>query len=757
MAKYYLVVDGIAQDRLLETLLTFVQQHDDPRQQAALHDVHLAVENVTGLNAKVAVPLGGRGRLRRANQYLRDQMLSLQNNQQPAQLRADQVKDSPNYQPVLTLLPNFIERTSHRYARQGENQWEIEEQHGAVHEELLLIFPPHASGGNLDWLDVFNQLRRYPTQVRAAQAFNPQGERYSLFHVLDDTSRRSLLQGLFAGGYFSDAVTARAYRVELNNRNYKFFVHRGVLPDQTRLALLIQFMQASQTLFTRQRAPEQQHELIAAAHYPGLSMGSMGSNGVEQAQSRRMGQLLYLATVPFFEESMIGTQQGFVYYPVVPLSSRDRDEPLRKGDTLENQALARLRAQIPRGTAGGYRLQLRYTQYRELEDSDRARADDYERRYNEMQRKLLDLQDRLAQIDSLRVPRPLLLRFTQARLPLLIQTLSDYRHSDLSNILYMDFQPNHERSDHPDMENVHYVYIPPTVHRQLAQTVIQNDHLEDNPMSFWLDPHWAGRYSEHTSVELFVPRGRLLSPPLHSWEPADMSRYLRNMLADLLSDEVTQPLYVLWDVQRPGYERTRDIAVSVLDKAAFRPINQPGVIRWLNDNLIFLRRARAFKQDVSDLASDVRRQTFAQASLDRSQATYQRFEAEAHRVLDAMQGATDGLLQQLDVEYNANLEKAQALIKRAVELNQRLAAMEALYGQTDGRRDETQKQIDETRQQTKSTRGRTDDLRAQVEQAIKEAQATMDDAKKKVREKIEDLRKTNQRLRDDIDELRGLL
>lgn len=243
----------------------------------------------------------------------------------------------------------------------------------------------------------------------------------------------------------------------------------------------------------------------------------------------------------------------------------------------------------------GYRIRL--ARLPETQRSDR----DIERLREEIEER----EARIALIQALGRPQLRLLRFTDAQLPALVEGLRQIppgRRQD-AGLLYA---ATHAAGR---AEPAHFILYDP---ERVQIDTIQPEYYwraqgDDRPMSFWLDPHAEeARDGNDAEPLVFVPAGHRILPHIDSFGGA-LSGTLRIVLGNLLADpsavfgaEGSRPAFVFSDLRGDETGGTDEIAVELIDLAAFRPLMAS--LRWINDHILARSPRVADPQDLRELA-----------------------------------------------------------------------------------------------------------------------------------------------------------
>ena len=638
------------------------------------------------------------------------------------------------WEPIASSLVHLIARHPAPDIITHKDQQTIDEANGLNRSEYLLIY----EGAEKVILQQFRKLMERhdrQTQLRVAFAKGNNNKQYTLFWIKDDETRQSLYQGLRVDGAVSLAE-ARAFEVNLpqDTHTYRFFLpfdsrqaSNGNTasiekPHADRLRLLCELMMIAPELFGASLDRNSQTDVIGAVYKPDFD--------------GEVSELLYLAGLQFLSETMLLSDPNQLNLEVVVLQT----DP-RYAEKLRNVI-------GERAGKSGYRVQLRRANYANSMTQDQRKIE-YARLKSERSR----VQDRLAQMDGLNQLHPILLRFSLNRTGLLMDTLASYRPQDLSKIYYSFYEGTADKAARSNA--YHYLYVPASVDRQLTDMLVMNDTEPDNPMSFWLDPYWAGAYHDKCLSEVFVPQGLLFSPPLHSWENTDMDAYLRERFRSSNPPESQRLVYVFHESQQQSADAM--VIASVLDFNAFRNFGDSNVIGWVNDNLILLSQLDTMQKDIATIADQTRREQFA--SLITESANEAMIEATRAQNLaqHTMQKHTDDMMLTIESEFNKNIKSTRTAIEKARNLNQRLVDVESLYDTTERRLTDTDRAIDSTRKLVDEVVKRVSRLGQDVETTIRQAQTTRDEQDMNVENEINRVQKKYKELLQEIRRLEDLL
>lgn len=600
-----------------------------------------------------------------------------------------------NYMSVMGAVPNLL---------RADKPPQDAAEHGYLQEEkLLLTRDPGIDRGRA----IYENLRLHATQVRMGMA---QGQKSALYmyHVLDDTKRQSSFQGALAGEMFADCTLLHAYSADIlrGDAPYRVFLPGDFQPTHEAIALFVRLLLAAPTLFSVKE--ETLPNVLIAAVTP--------------------EEVIYTGGTRFYGAWEMGRVLPFHRYQVTRA-----EDARRQMQTLQQQ----IDATAP---DAGYRIQMRASMTNIDEDQQAIRQE-----YEQVKRQMAVLQDRLVELEALRIPRPRLLRFTQAQLPALVSVLRRHRPQDLGHLRY-SFQVTEAQP-----AGAHYLYIEPQAIAHGLDPTIWHDLERAEPIALWLDPTWAAHYHRPPNrIALFVPRGQRLYPAMHSWNSHQMDNYLRNMMQDVPLPK--NPIYVVMPDDTPD-----NLLLSVLDYDGFSPLTDPAVVGWINDNLTVLRNLPDTASDLQKLAKVHRRREHYEEAIRDAKSKQGQFNEVSNAVEQDFTAFVDGLLQALEAEFERVNSDAKAFISQARKLDQHLGKLVTAHDTVQSSISQAENLLDESRSAIKGLGREVRDVERQVDQALRNANNTRDRLDKQVREKVNDLQQRRQELENKIEELERLL
>lgn len=603
--------------------------------------------------------------------------------------------EDTGYMTLLETLPYLLEATIGAGDTGG---------HGLDPREKLLVGIDLAVD---DSKVLFERLRMAATHTRISIARHTD-HTFHLYHVLDDHQRFSTYLGAEAGEQFAHCHELICYKVPVEHENATFSVFlppvvpnaegepTPLRPDKVALGYFCRIILSAPALFGIQVAERRSDVLFAIVVH----------------DIKRY--FLYTGGLQFLHESELGTVATFASYHFLNL-------------TTSHNALRELRQSIlAQDPNTGYRIDLRNSTYREYADAE----------YKRLQRQVAAYEDRMAELESFAVARPKLLRFTRHQLPALSDVIRSYRPQDLRK-LYYAFQANHELPE----DWMHFLYIQPAVEIPGLNPLVWRDADEHQRIEFWLDPNWARFYNRSpNNVLVFVPKGKMLHPPMHSWDIATMDEYLRDILG--VKGLPPKPVYI-FDVD-PGDEQR--LLISILDWEKFQALDTPSCIGWLNDNLITMRAFPEVEVLISALAGDIRRKETVDAVSVQAHAAEEQFRSRAEHTAQEIMSVTHELMRLMDEEFKHIITETQEFAEDAADLNYRLDIIKQHYDVMQERTEETEGLVEDTRSATRELYHEMRDIRAKVFRAVHSAHHIQEHLREQIAAEVEKILATQRDL-----------
>lgn len=572
-------------------------------------------------------------------------------------------------------------------------------------------------GRNLDKTrarDVFEELRFHATSLKIASKASKNGTVW-LFHVLDDHERKSTFQSAVAGSMFAGCRVLNGFRGD----GRRIFLHPEITPGKTALDSFCRIVTSAPALFKIGKAADPGGLLAAIDMWPGEKRG--------RAKNRFV--FLNLAGIFFSSRAEFTPKPAehadFEFYDL----SKNRD------------ALGELRSALESiGPQIGYRLELRTT--RHLEAAEKQR--------DKFQEELVNIEYKLAYLESMARPRPLLLRFTQAGLPALADVLASYPQPVIRDgLMQYAFQSVENRPS-----GLHYLMIDPKAVKSELEPLSLLSARNGDAVRFHLDPFWARYYHGADNQYLvFTPEGSALSPPMHDWDNRSMDAYLREIMGKWLDSEnetatvPEKPIYIFDGKTGPDEK----IHISVLDRDQFQPLKKR--LGWLNDNLEIIRAVEK-EESFSGMAEDIAEKRFADHFRAEREEAVAAFEEAAEDAGEKIAARLGEMTEVFTVEIDRFVEKIRKTAAGIPELRKRLetytdasAGMRKKLSQAENQKENIENKSKYLSSEMKRLENKV------VRPALREAMKTREKIEEEVMAEIDKLRQTHDRIRKKLYEL----
>lgn len=573
--------------------------------------------------------------------------------------------------------------------------------------------------------ELFEDLRFHATHTYMGIAETDAGTRY-LFHVRDDHDRRSSFLSLQGADFFPEGNILSGF----SSHDSLLFLPQDIKPGRRALTYFCRLLQAAPTLFglNSNSAPSEaaSHRLLVAIdRLPAQKHlnGQKNTNQEPTDQKRATFELLYLAQLAFYSQIQVGPPAyEYADFEILDLKASEK-------------ALSELRDAIEEAEPYvGYRLELRRTKVREPIEVERKRLLDQQ----------IELEYKLAYLNSISQPRPMLLRFTEKQLPALADVIRSFPGKVVRNgkIKY-GFQST---QNHPS--GLHFLYIEP----QHAGTneldpLLMWDDLDNRPMRFWLDPFWA-RYYHHKGNQclIFVPERTALFPGMHDWDVGSMDRYMRTIMGQWFHGRYgvgsipAKPIYIFDGEPHP----TEKIHISVLDFANFRPLHTK--LGWINQHLEIIDNV-GLDQFISEMADHTARKELADHISQQANAAEAAFEQAAQHTSKAIAAKISKLTDALSEEIDTFIKQSEEHTEKMKELNKRLQKLKALHKEMTKHSDKTHDLIKKTKEDEQTATDASLKLKEEVDSTLKKAKEVRDDAIERMEKEIYKQQRTRDELR----------
>ena len=485
---------------------------------------------------------------------------------------------------------------------------------------------------------VLNMLRGIATSVRVADSEAGRNTSHYFVHVLDDPNRRGLFRGTVAGQAYGGWSVLVCY----THAGQKVFLPAEFSPGVSTLEHFCRLATAVPELFGSDSKAPSLHELLIAIDRVASEEGSTSlGHGVWY-----LGHLSFVSWVTLTPTIADQTEFEICH--------------LKGSPTALSELRARIEAVRP---YWGYRLDLRRT--------DSAPVIQDEQR--QITEQIVRLEYRLAYLKSLEAPRPRLLRFTQRQLPALADIIRCYPQRTLNDGL---IKYGYQATD-LDPQGLHFLYIPPESKGMVELDPVGLwEHLDTQPMSFWLDPFWARDYYRPANQSLiFVPEGMALFPPMHDWDVESMDAYIRECMGRWFHGQINvadlpaRPIYIFDSAGKSD----DSIRISVLDQDALQPLRTR--LGWLNDNLVPIH-ALEMEPFIAKMADGLTRQELADAVAAKAVEAEDSFKGVAHTTNKTIAEVTETLTQTVTAEIESVIQETKRTAGKVADLNKKLRSLQ---------------------------------------------------------------------------------
>lgn len=199
-----------------------------------------------------------------------------------------------------------------------------------------------------------------------------------------------------------------------------------------------------------------------------------------------------------------------------------------------------------------------------------------------LREQIRDLQDQIDRLQVMSIPQTRLMRFTDAQLPAMVDTLRRLRPEALQGER-LRYAAGHAAGRSGP---AHYLVYDPADEALQAAEAIWRAETEDRPMCYWLEPFMAeAAMSRPTRFRIFLPAGQFLEPsPTHF--AGDLDDALKMIFGRLygeasavFADQNSEP-YVLFTPVQDDPER---LEVEIFDARTLMGLRLQ--LPWINDYL----------------------------------------------------------------------------------------------------------------------------------------------------------------------------
>jgi len=309
-----------------------------------------------------------------------------------------------------------------------------------------------------------------------------------------------------------------------------------------------------------------------------------------------------------------------------------------------------------------------------------------------LEEQIAELEAQAALIRGLGAPRMMLLRFTRRQLPAMADLLTTAPVSAIDGgVIHYGFQATAEEPG-----GVHYLLftLGDVPFDRPFEEWLWRRRTEDAPIRYWLDPHWARHYFDHSSSvrsRVFVPHATFLHPTLHSFGPGDMDAYLRSLIAARLTESerskafrarLSDPTAEIGLIFSHSREEGFEIAIDVVDFGEFRPLRER--LDWINKNLMMIDPAFVEEARISEIASSLYSGALAKSLLGEMQGVRSELQAGADRQEAALTARLEALAERFADEFNEAQAYSLELAEHIATLATRFEAMDQILAEVEG-------------------------------------------------------------------------
>ncbi|MDJ0840373.1 MAG: hypothetical protein QNK37_27935 [Acidobacteriota bacterium] len=572
--------------------------------------------------------------------------------------------------------------------------------------------------------ELFEDLRFHATHTRVAGGEYAGGTAY-IFHMRDDAERLSSLQSLIAGDRVPSARLLTCRRVN----ELALFLPPDCHAGETALDAFCRILLAMPQLL--QVTGDIVNQGLFTAIDPQLDQDGAVS-GYE---------ILYLGRLAFQSQSLLA--------PEAPDTTRVHFRTMVNSDAaLSNlrSALGRVQPRI------GYSLELRRTRFEEAAEIERTR----------LLERQAELDYRIAYLDSISMPRPKLLRFSQQQLPALADVVRGFPMKVLR-----EGYPLYGFQSHPNVTGgepkaeagagYHYIMVEPedTVFNEMDPLPLW-EHLEGGAMRFQLDPFWARYYhGQGNECLIFVPEGCALFPTMHGWDVESMDTYMRETMDSWFAGRgetvavPEKPIYIFDGAPEAG----APIHITVLDRKALAPLRAR--LGWINDHLS-VADAMGLEKFVREMASDVTRSRMIRGLKADAQLARIKFDELLQETNQHVAERLDELTSVITEEFNHLVAETHQTTVKIKEYHDYLEQLTVLKEETRETAERGRELLDETEDQRQEVARYLIRLEEQVERELSHAYKVRRAMIGKVARTIRELGTTHQELKEQLKQAIGM-
>jgi hypothetical protein len=382
----------------------------------------------------------------------------------------------------------------------------------------------------------------------------------------------------------------------------------------------------------------------------------------------------------------------------------------------------------------GYRL--------ELQDTKFLAKNQLERLLDQKAR----IEHNIAYLQSITIPQPVLMRFTQEQLPALAAQIRSFpMHILHDGRLKYGFQAFDN-----EPAGYHFILIDlrETGRNELDPLPLWQDlDIDVLHMRFRLDPFWAFHYYEAGGDSMvFVPEGCALFPPIHDWERGNMDQSLREIIGHWFHQRLkgqaipARPIY-LFD-GAPGKESP--IHISVLDQDRMEPLHMR--LGWINDNLL-ITHALEKENLMKEMAKDITWGELAQQIKINTEKTRRDFSEAALATNQHIAKTTNEMTRVLTSVIDRVVKETFRMTQKIRRMNQRLQEWDKMLEDMEEMLQEVREQKQKTTQRMGAAKNEFWRMEQQIQREIQASGRRRKELEGKIVEEVQKLHTASQRLK----------
>lgn len=569
---------------------------------------------------------------------------------------------------------------------------------------------------------LFRNLCFHATSTRVS-SFDPHpakgaSSRY-IYHLKDDPRRKSSFSSLAASGLFDEhpCQVLKGFETE----EHVTFLPQEAQPGERKLYYFCRLVEAAPVLFGSKEYKNSMGLTAAVLQWPGPPETSK-KTGHEAVDEMEL-EFLYLGELRFFRQELFTKRKV----------ERARFKYLHLKES--QKALDGLGAAIRNAKPYvGYRLELQNTKFLEKNQLER------------LLEKKARIEHNIAYLQSITIPQPVLMRFTQVQLPALAAQIRSFpMHILHDGRLKYGFQAFDN-----EPAGYHFILIDlrETGRNELDPLTLWQDlDIDALHIRFRLDPFWAYHYYEAGGESMvFVPEGCALFPPIHDWERGNMDQSLREIIGHWFHHHLkgqaipARPIYLFDGV--PGKESP--IHISVLDQDRMEPLHIR--LGWINDNLL-INHALEKENLMKEMAKDITWGELAQKIKINTEKTRRDFSEAALVTTKHIAKTTNEMTRVLTTVIDRVVKETFRMTQKIRRMNQRLQEWDKMLGNMEEMLQEVRDKKQETTQRMGAAKNEFWRMEQQIQKEIQASERRRKELEGTIVEEIQKLHSASQRLK----------